>query len=60
MAEYKYVSLPTEGKEVRSGQVDEYATAELNREWVANGWDVISTTRPNPIGPIGFLLRREV
>jgi hypothetical protein len=30
MAEFKYVTLPTDGKQVRSGQVDEYASAQLN------------------------------
>lgn len=52
------MSLPTVGKEVRSERVEEFASAELNREWVANGWEVVNATRPGHIGPIGFLLRR--
>jgi hypothetical protein len=59
MAEYKYVSLPTDGKETRSEKVDMYASDELNRVWVAAGWEVVSVTRPMNIGPIGFLLRRD-
>ena len=58
MAEYKYVSLPTGGARIRSAMVDEYASEELNEVWVAAGWKPISVTRPAPIGPIGFLLRR--
>ena len=58
MAEYKYVSLPTNGKEIRSANVDEYASRELNDVWAAQGWEAVSVTRPSPIGPIGFLLRR--
>lgn len=58
MAEYKYVSLPTAGREVRSEQVADFATAELNRVYVSEGWEVVSVTRPAPIGQIGFLLRR--
>jgi len=58
MAEYKYVSLPTVGKEVRSERVDEYASAELNEKWVSAGWEVVNVTRPAAVGPIGFLLRR--
>lgn len=58
MPEYKYVSLPTVGKEVRSDDVDEFATAELNRVYVADGWEVVNATRPMNIGKIGFLLRR--
>lgn len=57
MAEYKYVSLPSAGKEVRSERVDEFASAELNREWVSRGWEVVNVTRPASIGPIGFLLK---
>lgn len=58
MAEYKYVSLPTVGKQIRSGDVAEHANAELNEQWVSTGWEPVSVTRPDPIGPIGFLLRR--
>lgn len=58
MAEYKFVSLPTAGKEVRSERVDEFASAELNEKWVSEGWEPISVSRPSAIGPIGFLLRR--
>lgn len=58
MAEYKYVSLPSDGKQIRSAEVDAYASAELNTEWVSNGWEVVNVTRPSVIGPIGFLLRR--
>lgn len=57
MAEYKYVSLPTGGKRIRSAHVAEYATEEL-AEWVSQGWEVVNATRPTPTGPIGFLLRR--
>lgn len=59
MAEYKYVSLPTEGREIRSGDVNRYATEELNRLVAAEGWEVVNTVRPSLIGPIGFLLRRD-
>lgn len=59
MPEYKYVSLPTAGKEVRSEDVDAYASAELNRVYVAEGWEVVNVTRPVAIGRIGFLLRRS-
>lgn len=58
MAEYKYVSLPTNGKEVRSENAEEHASRELNDVWVSAGWEPISVTRPSPIGQIGFLLRR--
>jgi hypothetical protein len=58
MAEYKYVSLPTPGKEVRSEDVEVYASAELNRDWVSKGWEVVNVTRSAPIGKIGFLLKR--
>ena len=56
--EYKYVSLPTNGKQIRSEHVDEYASLELN-SYVADGWTVVNVTRPNVIGPIGFLLQRD-
>lgn len=56
MAEYKYVSLPTEGKRIRNDP-EAGATEELN-EYAAAGWEVVGVTRPGPIGPIGFLLRR--
>jgi|GEM_PF-6137244 len=59
MAEFKYVSLPTAGKEVRSDQVDAFASAELNAEYVSAGWNVVNATRPVNIGRIGFLLRRD-
>jgi len=59
MPEYKYVSLPTDGKQVRSNEVDAYASAELNRVYVSEGWAVVNATRPASIGPIGFLLRRD-
>jgi hypothetical protein len=58
MAEYKYVSLPTSGKETRSADVDRYASEELNRVYVTEGWDVVNAVRPRNIGPIGFLLKR--
>jgi hypothetical protein len=58
MAEYKYVSLPTPGKEVRSDHIDVYASAELNRDWVSKGWEVVNVTRPSLLGKIGFLLKR--
>ena len=58
MPEYKYVSLPTVGKQVRSEQVDEFATAELNEVYVAEGWEVVNATRPVNVGRIGFLLKR--
>lgn len=58
MTEYKYVTLPTNGKQVRSADVADYASAELN-EYVKAGWDVVNATRPDVIGPIGFLLRRD-
>lgn len=56
--EYKYVSLPTSGKEGRSEDVDAYASDELNRVWVSQGWTVANVTRPQVIGRIGFLLQR--
>lgn len=59
MTEYKYISLPSVGKEVRSEAVNDYATAELNTKWVSQGWEVVNATRPSSIGPISFLLRRE-
>lgn len=59
MTEYKYVSLPTLGKEVRSDDVNAFASKELNEEYVAKGWEVVNATRPAAIGPIGFLLRRD-
>ena len=59
MAEFKYVSLPTAGKEVRSPDVEAFASAELNRDYVAQGWLPVSVTRPASIGAIGFLLRRD-
>jgi len=59
MAEYKYVSLPTDGKQTRSEDVDAYASAELNEQWVANGWVPVNVTRPVNIGRIGFLLKRD-
>ena len=59
MAEYKYVSLPTAGHEIRSEQVDAYASEELNRDWIPQGWEPVRVTRPASVGPIGFLLRRE-
>ncbi|GAA0434037.1 hypothetical protein [Leifsonia naganoensis] len=59
MVEYKYVSLPTARKEINSSKVDEHASAELNAEYVAQGWDVVNATRPMGIGQIGFLLRRD-
>jgi hypothetical protein len=59
MAEFKYVSLPTVSKQVRSDDVEEYASAELNEKWVAEGWEPVSVSRPQAIGPIGFLLRRD-
>lgn len=58
MTEYKYVSLPTATKEINSSKVDEHASAELNREYVTNGWEVVNATRPMGIGQIGFLLKR--
>jgi len=58
MAEYRYVSLPSDGKEIRSEQVDAYASAELNLEWISQGWEVANVTRPAAIGAIGFLLKR--
>jgi hypothetical protein len=60
MTEYKYVSLPSTGKEIRSERVDEFASSELNSVWVSDGWEVVNATRPAPIGPIGFLLRRDL
>jgi hypothetical protein len=59
MAEYRYVSLPTAGKQVRSEHVADYASAELNEICADGGWEVVSATRPAPIGPIGFLLKRD-
>jgi hypothetical protein len=56
MPEYKYVSLPTDGKQIRSADVDAYATVELNETYIAAGWEVANVTRPAAIGPIGFLL----
>ena len=56
MAEYKYVSLPTDGKQTRSEDVDAYASAELNDKWVAAGWVPVNVSRPVNIGRIGFLL----
>jgi hypothetical protein len=58
MTEYKYVSLPTTGREVRSEDVARYASEELNRLCAAEGWEVVNATRPASIGPIGFLLRK--
>lgn len=59
MAEFKFVQLPTDGKQVRSNDVEQYASAELADKWVAEGWEPISVTRSAPIGPVGFLLRRD-
>lgn len=56
MAEYKYVSLPSDGKQIRSGDVDAYASAELNATYVSQGWVPVTVSRPAAIGPIGFLL----
>lgn len=56
--EYKYVSLPSSGKETRSNDVDAYASKELNDKYAAKGWEVVNVTRPAVIGPIGFLLKR--
>ena len=58
MPEYKYVSLPTVGKQVRSERVDEYASIELNALCASEGWTVVNVVRPMNIGPIGFLLVR--
>jgi len=58
MAEYKYVSLPTNGKQTRSEDVDAYASAELNEKYASQGWEVVNAVRPMNIGPIGFLLKR--
>lgn len=58
MAEYKYVSLPTEGKQIRSEDVDAFASAELNEKYASQGWEVVTVSRPASIGPIGFLLKR--
>ena len=59
MTEYKYVTLPSIGKHVRSSNVDHFASDELNNVYVAAGWEVVNATRPAVIGPIGFLLRRD-
>ena len=59
MAEYKYVTLPTEGKQIRSSAVDEYASTELNEKYASQGWEVVNVSRPSGIGPIGFLLRKD-
>ena len=56
--EYRYVSLPTNGKEIRSDNAEEHASRELNEKWVSEGWEPMSAFRPSPIGQIGFLLRR--
>lgn len=58
--EYQFVRLPTNGKETRSEQVEQFASAELNREWIAHGWEAISATQPTGIGRVGFLLRRQI
>ena len=58
MPEYKFVTLPTEGKQVRSSGVDAYASAELNEVYVSQGWEVVDVTRTTTVGPIGFLLKR--
>lgn len=59
VTEYKYVSLPSVGKQIRSDDVDRYATEELTNVYVNEGWEPIAVTRPAGIGPIGFLLRRD-
>ncbi len=58
MAEFRYVRLPTDGKQARSEQVDDYANAELATRWVAAGWEPIAIDRSASIGKIGFLLRK--
>jgi hypothetical protein len=45
MAEFKYVTLPTDGKQIRSGQVDEYASVELNEKYVSQGWEPVAVSR---------------
>ncbi|MFT4211786.1 MAG: hypothetical protein QM626_07910 [Microbacterium sp.] len=58
MTEYKYVSLPSSGRQMRSNDTEEHASIELNTVYVAQGWDVVNATRPALQGQIGFLLRR--
>jgi hypothetical protein len=59
MPEYKYVSLPTDGKQIRSADVDAYATAELNDTYIAAGCPPPPAPPPAPLGPIGFLLIKQ-
>lgn len=58
MTEYKYVSLPSSGRQMRSSEMEEHASNELNEVYVAQGWEVVNATRPALQGQIGFLLRR--
>jgi hypothetical protein len=59
MAEYRWVSLPTVGKEIRSERRDDYINAELERDWTSQGWEPVAVQAPSHIGPVGFLLKRE-
>ena len=58
MFEYWFISLPTQaGKRLKGESVEDHANRELN-ELADRGWEALSVTRPNVIGPIGFLLRK--
>lgn len=59
MAEYIYVTLPSERRPMRTATNEADASAELNEVWVPQGWEPVAVARPSSIGPIGFLLKRE-
>lgn len=59
MAEYKFVFLPAKSGRTKGTEVAELATLELNRDYVPQGWEPVSTVPGSAIGTIGFLLRRN-
>lgn len=55
--EFWYISLPA-GKRLPRESEEDAVNRELS-ELVARGWEPVNATRPQGIGPIGFLLRKE-
>lgn len=54
--EFWYISLPA-GKRLPRESEEDAVNRELS-ELVARGWEPVDVTRPAPIGPVGFLLRK--
>jgi hypothetical protein len=54
--EFWYISLPA-GQRFRRESEEDAVNRELS-ELVDRGWEPVNATRPQGIGPIGFLLRK--